>query len=108
MSPILRLYVLGAMLGKARFDHIERSASEAIRNLRNAEELEEYRTKLLALDEQIDELVMLLGPRSSSPSKPPDYSNLNKAKAERLLTARKKRIEVLEAAFAKQQQEDLT
>lgn len=90
------------MLGKARFEHIERSASEAIRNLRNAEELEDYRSQLLALDEQIDELVMQLGTQSS-PGKAPDYTTLDKAKAERLLIARKKRIQVLEAAFAKQQ-----
>lgn len=78
----------GTMLGPVRFEHIDNVATEAIRGLQLAEKVEELRDR----DRQIDELCTQLGQPQPAVS---GLTDMTIDKAERLLTARDKRIAIL-------------
>ncbi|SCV68202.1 BQ2448_323 [Microbotryum intermedium] len=83
----------GIMLGPDRFRHISTVTTQALVALTSATALTQLLTQLHTLDDEISTLTQ----SSSSPLKPmrPDYSSLDLVKAQRLVMAREKRLELL-------------
>ncbi|BGP03598.1 hypothetical protein RTBOTA2_006369 [Rhodotorula toruloides] len=98
---VSRLYG-GVMLGPVRFNHIRACASQALSRLLSAQNLSNLLARLSSLDAEI-------ASHSSSPTKPPSkdqYAGLDEAKAERLVKAREKRLELL-VKKRRQEEEEL-
>lgn len=79
------------MLGPVRFEHINNLCKEVCDEMRNQEELREKVNTLTSLDESIAELRSKLGMESKSQK----YDNLDNAKAERLIKARRGTLDIL-------------
>ncbi|EIM24190.1 ribosomal protein S5 domain 2-like protein [Wallemia mellicola CBS 633.66] len=81
----------GQMLGPIRFEHIKNLCKEVCDEMRNQEELREKVNTLTSLDDNITELRSKLGMENKSQN----YDNLDNAKAERLIKARRGTLDVL-------------
>lgn len=79
------------MLGPIRFEHIKNLCKEVCDEMRNQEELREKVNTLTSLDDNITELRSKLGMENKSQN----YDNLDNAKAERLIKARRGTLDVL-------------
>lgn len=99
---ISRFSPTGVMLGPVRFNHIRACASQALSRLLSAQNLSNLLSRLSSLDAEI-------ASHSSSPTKPASkdqYAGLDEAKAERLVKAREKRLELL-VKKRRQEEEEL-
>jgi hypothetical protein len=86
----------GTMLGPVRFRHIEESAKAALARYLVDEAMVELKAELQDLDEKIETLRMANSSQSVTPAKAKiDYTNLDPDRAQRLITARKRQIELL-------------
>ncbi|KAK4049310.1 hypothetical protein OIV83_004247 [Microbotryomycetes sp. JL201] len=92
---VVSRYYGGILLGQDRFAHIQNVAEQAITRLQQAIEIKELVKQIEALDDKIHALL-----KDKAPSLAPDYSNLDLARARRLVLARTKRLGVLEAKHA--------
>jgi hypothetical protein len=101
------------MLGPARFSHIETCALEVCRTFKRKEELDECISMLTTLDDILAQVRTELTKLPDSAnlasttlpgkaSKKPDYSQLEVAKAKRLITARENAIKAVKAILAEQ------
>ncbi|GAA5972831.1 hypothetical protein JCM11641_003961 [Rhodosporidiobolus odoratus] len=100
---VSRLYG-GIMLGPARFTHIRTVTTQAIQRLTAALALPTLLTRLSTLDSEIASL-------SSAPPPEPtkqtaQYASLDVVKAERLIAAREKRVELLRKKKEKEQEQE--
>ena len=82
------------MLGPVRFQHIESCARAALSQYMVEEALAPLRQQLVQLDDQVSALRLRLG--ASTPVIKVKYDNLDLDKAQRLIVARSKVIEMLE------------
>ncbi|PWN41004.1 hypothetical protein IE81DRAFT_292537 [Ceraceosorus guamensis] len=100
----------GTMLGPIRFEHIENCATEALRQFLDDEALVPLRKQLGDLDSEVLNLRARSSTSSSQTATPstlaatasptsrkvaPTYADLTKEKAERLISARRKQVEML-------------
>lgn len=93
------------MLGPARFTHMRQCASQALARLITAQRLPTLLSRLKELDEEISAHA---APTKSSPaaaSQKSNYAALDIAKAERLVTAREKRLELLRKKQREEEEE---
>ncbi|BGP20171.1 hypothetical protein JCM10213_000744 [Rhodosporidiobolus nylandii] len=95
---VSRLYG-GVMLGPVRFTHIRTVATQAIQRLASAQALPSLLSRLSSLDAEIGSLSAFLNPPTAPPPDPAkvkaQYAQLDVPKAERLVSAREKRVELL-------------
>ncbi|GAA5956639.1 hypothetical protein JCM8115_000632 [Rhodotorula mucilaginosa] len=105
---ISRLYG-GIMLGPVRFAHMRKCASQALSRLLDAQRLPELLSQLAHLDREI---ASHSPAASSSPAKATvtaeaasKYAHLDVAKAERLVAAREKRLELLRKKQREEEEE---
>ncbi|KAM0790431.1 hypothetical protein ACM66B_003310 [Microbotryomycetes sp. NB124-2] len=88
---VVSRYYGGILLGQDRFTHIQDVAEQAVKRLQRQLEVAELVKQIEQLDVKI---YALLGDKA--PAKAPDYSTMDLARAERLVLARTKRLQMLE------------
>lgn len=94
-NPLSSGLFTGVMLGPVRFAHMRKCASQALSRLLEAQRLPLLLSRLEELDREIDSH----SPATASPAvagrSPSKYASLDVAKAERLVAAREKRLQLL-------------
>ncbi|GAA5868455.1 hypothetical protein JCM3774_005386 [Rhodotorula dairenensis] len=91
---ISRLYG-GIMLGPVRFAHMRKCASQALSRLLDAQRLPQLLSQLEELDREIESHSPATVSPAASGRSSSKYAKLDVAKAERLVAAREKRLELL-------------
>ncbi|GAA6039191.1 hypothetical protein JCM8097_000462 [Rhodosporidiobolus ruineniae] len=102
---VSRLYG-GVMLGPVRFTHIRQVATQAIQRLAAAQALPSLLSRLKELDAEISTLSLATSAVPDPAKLKQQYASLDVPKAERLVAAREKRVEVLRRQKEKREEEE--
>lgn len=98
----------GIMLGPVRFAHMRKCASQALSRLLDAQRLPELLSQLAHLDQEIashSPATATASPAAAGAGSPTKYAHLDVAKAERLVAAREKRLELLRKKQREEEEE---